>query len=205
MNLNEDGYRTFTFQLNLSSILFHEQYLPLALLNGILLEIHLTTATDGFYYDPVIESWDNVFNNVEGLLTQVQYNALSADAKTTVQEQLTQFYQRPAPAGQELLEVVANTGKLCDQPETGNREVVIERERKPDAHALHDGEAGRVHGRQLVQVRAPKILPRLLQIAQLAGKDPDGSRFVDRTLPRQGHVPVGIALKKGECLNHHGN
>ena len=61
---------------------------------------------------------------------------------------------------------------LCDQPETGNREVVIERERNPDARALHDGEAGRVHGRQLVQVRAPKIFPspRPLQIAQLAQK-----------------------------------
>lgn len=94
---------------------------------------------------------------------------------------------------------------LCDQPETGNREVVIERERKPNARAFHDGEAGRVHGRQLVQVRAPKIFPRLLQIAQLAGKDLDGSRLVDRTLLRQGHVPVGIALKKGECLNDHGN
>ena len=59
---------------------------------------------------------------------------------------------------------------LCDQPETGNREVVIERERKPNARALQDGEAGRVHGRQLAQVRPPKIFPRPLQIAQLAQK-----------------------------------
>jgi hypothetical protein len=49
LNLNEGGFRTFTFQMNLSSILFHEQYLPLSLLNGILLEVHLAPAKQCFH------------------------------------------------------------------------------------------------------------------------------------------------------------
>ena len=44
LNLNEGGYRTFVFQLNLSSILFHPQFIPLSLLNGILIELQLATA-----------------------------------------------------------------------------------------------------------------------------------------------------------------
>lgn len=76
--------------------------------------------------------------------------------------------------------------RLRDQSVTGNREVMIERERKPNARALHDDKAGRIHCRQLVQVGASEIFPGLLQIAQLAGKDIDGSGRRDRALPRQG-------------------
>ena len=67
LNLNEGGYRTFTFQMHLSSILFHEQYLPLSLLNGILLEIHLAPAKQCFHYDPANETWTKLFNLVEGM------------------------------------------------------------------------------------------------------------------------------------------
>ena len=41
---------------------------------------------------------------------------------------------------------------LCNEPESGNREVAVEGERKADARALHDDEARCVHGRELVQV-----------------------------------------------------
>ena len=52
LNLNEGGYRTFVFQLNLCSILFHEQFLPLSLLNGVLLEVHFATAQEALHYNP---------------------------------------------------------------------------------------------------------------------------------------------------------
>lgn len=77
LNLNEGGYRTFTFQLNLCNVLFHEQYIPLALLNGISVELYLATATEAFHYNPAIEQWNSVFGQVEGLyLTQEAYNGL---------------------------------------------------------------------------------------------------------------------------------
>ena len=75
LNLNEGGWRTFTFQLKLCSILFHQQYLPLSLLNGILIEIHLASAQEALYYDAPVEQWSAVFDAVEGMyLTQTQYD-----------------------------------------------------------------------------------------------------------------------------------
>jgi hypothetical protein len=102
LNLNEGGYRTFAFQLNLCSILFHEQFLPLSLLNGILLEVHLATAQEAFHYDPAIEQWDSAFDNVEGMFfDQAEHDGLGVDAEP-VHEQLMQFYNRPACTGQQL-------------------------------------------------------------------------------------------------------
>jgi hypothetical protein len=103
LNLNEGGTRTFVFQLNLSSILFHEQFLPLSLLNGILLEVHLATAQEAFHYNPQLETWDEVFSNVDGMfLSQADHNALTRPEATAVHDQLTDFYNRPEPSGQDL-------------------------------------------------------------------------------------------------------
>ena len=103
LNLNEGGYRTFTFQMRLSSILFHEQYLPLSLLNGILLEVHLAPSKQCFHYNPVNETWPTVFNLVEGMyFDQAAFNAFSDDKKTAIQNQLMQFYKRPTANGQDI-------------------------------------------------------------------------------------------------------
>lgn len=103
LNLNEGGFRTFTFQMNLSSILFHEQYLPLSLLNGILLEVHLAPARQCFHYNPANESWTKVFDLVEGMFFKQQaFNAFSDDKRKAIQDQLTAFYKRPAPNGQAI-------------------------------------------------------------------------------------------------------
>jgi hypothetical protein len=103
LNLNEGGYRTFTFQLNLSSILFHEQYLPLSLLNGILLEVHLASANEAMHYDSNNEVWSAVFDQVEGMyFDQATYDAFAGGKKTTIQNQLKQFYNRPTPNNQNL-------------------------------------------------------------------------------------------------------
>src|SRR6266481_5578850 len=82
---------------------------------------------------------------------------------------------------------------------------MIERERKANARALHDGKTRRVDGRELVQVRAPEVFQRLVEIAQLAGKDPHRAGSVDRLPPRQRHVAVGIALQEGERFDYDGN
>ena len=96
MNLNEGGYRTFVFQLNLCSILFHEQFLPLSLLNGVLLEIHFATAQEAFHYNPANETWATVFNNVEGMfLAQDRHDALAGETNG-VHAQLMDFYNRPS-------------------------------------------------------------------------------------------------------------
>ncbi len=103
LNLNEGGYRSFTMQLHLSSILFHEQYLPLSLLNGIMLEIHLAPSKLCFHYLPSNESYANVFGLVEGMFfDQATFNAFSGAKKTAIQNQLQNFYKRPAANGQEL-------------------------------------------------------------------------------------------------------
>jgi hypothetical protein len=94
---------------------------------------------------------------------------------------------------------------LCHQPEPDNRKVMIERVGKPNSRALHDRKAGGIDGGQLVQVRASKIFPRLLQIAQLAGKDFYGAGLTDGFFPRQRHVPVGVAIEECECLDDDGN
>ncbi len=103
LNLNEGGYRVFSFQLHLSSILFHEQYLPLSLLNGIMLEIHLAPSKQCFHYNPANETWGTVFNLVEGMFfDQVAFTAFAGAKKTAIQNQLQNFYKRPTANSQEL-------------------------------------------------------------------------------------------------------
>ena len=74
---------------------------------------------------------------------------------------------------------------LCHQPEPDDGKVMIERICEPNSRALHDRKAGGVDGGQLVQIRASKIVPRLLQIAQLAWKNPYRAGLVGGFLPCQ--------------------
>jgi hypothetical protein len=71
---------------------------------------------------------------------------------------------------------------LCHQPEPDDGKVMIERVCEPNSRALHDRKAGGVDGGQLVQIRASKICPRLLQIAQLAWKNPYRAELVDPSM-----------------------
>ena len=57
----------------------------------------------------------------------------------------------------------------------------------------------------LCRSRTPEIFPRSLQIAQVAGKDVESARPGYRVFPRQRHIPVGVAIEKGECLNDNRN
>jgi hypothetical protein len=77
---------------------------------------------------------------------------------------------------------------------------MIERVCYSNSRSLHDGETGGIYCRQLVQARASKVVPRLFQIAQLAGKDFYRVGLIDGFFPCQRHVPVGVAIEKRECL-----
>ena len=66
---------------------------------------------------------------------------------------------------------VAHLSLLCHHSEPNHSEVMIERTCNANTRAFHDGKARGIDGRELVEVSATKVFPRLLQIAQLAGKD----------------------------------
>ena len=55
--------------------------------------------------------------------------------------------------------------ELSHHPESDNCEVIIKRVSKPYSCTLHDDEASCVDSGQFVQVGAPEIFPRPLQIA----------------------------------------
>jgi hypothetical protein len=60
--------------------------------------------------------------------------------------------------------------RLSHKSEPDCSEMVIERVCKPNSRALHDREARRVDGRQLVQIRVTKVFPRLLQMRSSQGR-----------------------------------
>lgn len=89
--------------MNLSSILFHPQFIPLSLLNGILVEVHLASASESFHYNPALETWNSVFDAVEGMFfSQIEYDAQTDNIKTAIKNQLKEFYQRPDCTSQPL-------------------------------------------------------------------------------------------------------
>lgn len=59
----------------------------------------------------------------------------------------------------------ASLGDLAHHPKSDDGIMMIERVGQPYSRPLHDREAGRIDGGQLVQVGAPEVVPRLLQIA----------------------------------------
>ena len=99
----------------------------------------------------------------------------------------------------------ANQNLLCHYPKADDGKVMIERICDPNLRALHNREAGGIHGGQLVQIRAPKIFPRVLQVARLARKNPHGAELVDCFLPCQRDIPIGISIEKRERLDDDGN
>ncbi len=56
------------------------------------------------------------------------------------------------------------SASLPDEPEPGHDEVMIECVGEPDRRSLHDREARRIDRGELMQVRAPKVGPRLFEI-----------------------------------------
>ncbi len=82
---------------------------------------------------------------------------------------------------------------------------MIKRTCNANARAFHDGKAGGIDGRKLVEVPVAKVYPRLLQIAQLAGKDFYDAKIIKGLFPREGDIPVGVAIKKCERLDDNRN
>jgi hypothetical protein len=62
-------------------------------------------------------------------------------------------------------DLVTLARELSHHPESDNCEVMIKRVGEPYSRTLHDDEASCVDSGQFVQVRAPEIFPRPLQIA----------------------------------------
>src|SRR5687768_286423 len=79
---------------------------------------------------------------------------------------------------------------------------MIKRVRNANARSFHNCKARRIDRRKLMQIRSSEIFPRLVQIAQLAGKDLYASVRVNGFPPHQGHVSVGITIEEGECFEH---
>ena len=61
--------------------------------------------------------------------------------------------------------VLAQQIELSHYPESDNCEMMIKRVGEPYSRTLHDDEAGCVDSRQFVEVGAPEIFPRPLQVA----------------------------------------
>jgi hypothetical protein len=64
-----------------------------------------------------------------------------------------------------VLSVLGARIVLSHHPESDNCEVMIKRVGEPYSRTLHDDEASCVDSGQFVQIGAPKIFPRPLQIA----------------------------------------
>ena len=98
LTIHEEGeFRTCLFQLNLSGILSSETYIPLVLLNGIKIDIHLETATNAFHYDPSNEqSFTTVFEKTDTPFTK-EYSTMSAEEKTAVTDSLMAITNRGDP------------------------------------------------------------------------------------------------------------
>jgi len=64
-NPGTDGWRTYTFSLNLSGLLQHSLYLPLFLLNGIKIDLTMSSALEALHWDPSNENdWESVLRAV---------------------------------------------------------------------------------------------------------------------------------------------
>ena len=57
--------------------------------------MRLASAQEAFHYDPALEQWASVFDNVEGLyFTRAEHEALRGNSKDAVNPQLMEFYNR---------------------------------------------------------------------------------------------------------------
>ena len=93
----KEGYRTLCFQLNLSGIMSSENYIPLVLLNGIKIDIHLETAGNAFHYDADNEkTFESVFAVTDTPFSK-GYTSMSSDEKTVVTDHIKAMTNREDP------------------------------------------------------------------------------------------------------------
>ena len=128
------------------------------------------------------------------------------DQRRTRQDEQT-FLQTTGsdPVAEQRRAHAAALSVSAHHPKSDDRKVMIERVGEPYPRTLHDSEASGIDGGQFVQVATPEIFPRSLQIAQTTGKDVESARPGYQVFPRQRHIPVGVAIEKGECLNDNRN
>ena len=84
-NAGTDGWRTYTFALNLSGLLQHSLYLPLFLLNGIKIELTMASAAEALHWDRTNESdWESVLGSVKHRLSLSQDDIDGMDTDDTL-------------------------------------------------------------------------------------------------------------------------
>ena len=99
-NAGTDGWRTYTFSLNLSGLLQHSLYLPLFLLNGIKIELTMSSALEAFHWDPSNESdWESVLRAVNHRFPLSEEDIGSMDGSDVISNQLKSVYRRGDPDG----------------------------------------------------------------------------------------------------------
>ena len=97
-NAGTDGWRTYTFSLNLSGFLQHSLYLPLFLLNGIKIELTMSSALEAFHWDPSNESdWESVLRAVNHRFPLSEEDIDNMDDSDVISNQLKSVYQRGDP------------------------------------------------------------------------------------------------------------
>ena len=97
-NAGTDGWRTYTFALNLSGLLQHSLYLPLFLFNGIKIELTMSSALEAFHWDPTNESdWESVLNAVNHRLPLTDDDVDGMGGSNSLSTQLKSIYQRGEP------------------------------------------------------------------------------------------------------------
>ena len=97
-NAGTDGWRTYTFALNLSGLLQHSLYLPLFLLNGIKVELTMSSAAEALHWDPENESdWESILGAVNHRIPLSEDDIEGMDGKDTLSKQLKSVYQRGDP------------------------------------------------------------------------------------------------------------
>ena len=97
-NPGMDGWRTYTFSLNLSGLLQHSLYLPLFLLNGIKIELTMSSALEALHWDPSNESdWESVLRAVNHRFTLSEDDIEGMDGSDVISQQLKSVYRRENP------------------------------------------------------------------------------------------------------------
>ena len=97
-NAGTDGWRTYTFALNLSGLLQHSLYLPLFLFNGIKVELTMSSAMEALHWDHENESdWESVLQSVNHRLPLKEGDIDAMDGGDPLSKQLKSVYQRGDP------------------------------------------------------------------------------------------------------------
>ena len=93
-NPGTDGWRTYTFTLNLSGLLQHSLYLPLFLLNGIKIELTMSSALEALHWDPTNESdWESALRAVNHRFPLSEDDIDGMDGSDVISQQLKSVYR----------------------------------------------------------------------------------------------------------------